>query len=126
MQGKLSMNCVNIKVKAQLLRKTVRYKIVFELMVPSKTFLLGEYVALKGSCPVLVLTTEKYFKLFVGLNSAQKIDVQGIHMESPAGKLIKSNVDFYKNYAIKFIDPYPSLGGFGEVNCTIYYGYGTE
>ena len=85
---------------------------MFELTVPSKTFLLGEYVALKGG-PVLVLTTEKYFKLLVTLNREQKIDVQGIHMKSPAGKLIKSKVDFYKHYAIKFIDPYPNLGGFG-------------
>lgn len=84
----------------------------FLITVPSKTFLLGEYVALKGG-PAIILTTEQRFTLVVTNQISDSIKVEGINFESPAGKLIKRDVDFYRNYHIQFIDPYHSLGGFG-------------
>ena len=80
-----------------------------QISVPSKTFILGEYIALKG-LSTLILTTERYFKLIAKPGQAY---CEGIHPESPAGKLIKQDNDFYKNYNIKFIDPYQHMGGFG-------------
>lgn len=86
---------------------------IIELSVPSKTFLLGEYAVIKGR-PALVLTTDKRFKLIATRQQGQhQLRVEGIHLDSPAGKLIQSDLLFYQNYHIKFIDPYNSLGGFG-------------
>lgn len=83
-----------------------------ELAVPSKTFLLGEYVALKGG-PILVLTTEPKFKLKATFVPDHAGEVIGIHPESPAGLLFAKDKQFYRNYKLEFIDPYRGLGGFG-------------
>lgn len=86
--------------------------ISFQLSVPSKTFLLGEYVALHGG-PAMLLTTAPRFQLLAALHHLNEPDINGINLASPAGKLIQSDADFYKTYNIKFIDPYDGLGGFG-------------
>lgn len=88
----------------------------YQLSVPSKTFLLGEYVALKSG-PALVMTTEKYFQLNAvsSVHGAMTdLDVAtGIHPDSPAGKLLQTALAFYRNYSLEFVDPYQRLGGFG-------------
>jgi mevalonate kinase len=84
----------------------------FQITVPSKTFLLGEYVALKGG-PTLILSTEPRFKLIAALNPSKITEPTIMHPESPAGKLVSKYKDFYQNYTIQFIDPYRGLGGFG-------------
>ena len=81
-----------------------------ELSVPSKTFLLGEYVVIHGG-PALVLTTEPRFTLYALLQKTQRqID---IHSKSPAGKWIEQHADFYQQYHLQFNDPHQSKGGFG-------------
>lgn len=82
------------------------------ITVPSKTFLLGEYAVLKGA-PALILTTEKYFNLIVNSSNTNKLMVNGIHPDSPSGKLIKKHEFFYKNFDLKFEDPYQGMGGLG-------------
>lgn len=82
----------------------------FSLTAPSKTFLLGEYVALNEG-PALVLTTSPRFTLLAESSGEHKID--GIVLSSPAGSLLRRDISFYQNYAIEFIDPYKNLGGFG-------------
>ncbi len=82
------------------------------LTVPSKTFLLGEYVALKGG-PSLVLSTEPRFELIATKQWQENLNCPHIHPESPAGKLIKQYTKFFQNYHLQFVDPYESLGGFG-------------
>lgn len=82
----------------------------YELTVPSKTFLLGEYAVLKG-CEGIILTTKPRFKLSAAKNAHLLID--GIHSASPAGKLISKYMDFFGPYHIQFHDPHHQLGGFG-------------
>jgi mevalonate kinase len=82
----------------------------FQITTPSKTFLLGEYVALIGG-PAIILTTEPRFELIA--TTSHTPDVEGIHEKSPAGKWIQQNSDCYQPYHIQFIDPYRGLGGFG-------------
>ena len=82
------------------------------LSVPSKTFLLGEYVALKGG-PTLILTTEPNFQLIATHNPDQRIENNQMHAESPAGKLRARDASFFQNYNLQFTDPYRTLGGFG-------------
>lgn len=83
----------------------------FQISVPSKTFLLGEYAVLKGHAAIL-LATEPRFKLIAAKNPHSTFDATNIHPESPAGKLLIQD-DFYRQYEINFIDPYHGLGGFG-------------
>lgn len=85
---------------------------MISISVPSKTFLLGEYVALKGG-PALILSTELRFELIATNQEHEASKSQDIHPESPAGKLIAQNPDFYQHYHMRFIDPYQGLGGFG-------------
>lgn len=82
----------------------------FQLSVPSKTFLLGEYAVLQGG-PALVLTTAPRFTLF----AKQLVDegqLNGIHPESPAGKLVQLYPKLGK-YRFDFIDNHRGKGGFG-------------
>ncbi len=81
------------------------------LSVPSKTFLLGEYVVLEGG-PSLILTTEPRFQLTVN-KSNDDDTLFSIDPNSPAGKLLTRDFDFYRHYSLHFNDPYKSLGGFG-------------
>lgn len=83
-----------------------------ELTVPSKTFLLGEYIALKGG-PALVLSTEPSFTLIATRQPSKTLQADAIHPNSPAGKLLTKYKGFYQDYLIQFIDPYQGLGGFG-------------
>lgn len=83
-----------------------------ELTVPSKTFLLGEYVALKGG-PVIILTSESRFTLVVNPSGEHTMKVAGIHPASPAGKLLQRYPECYRDFDLTFIDPYQGLGGFG-------------
>lgn len=82
--------------------------------VPSKTFLLGEYVVLDGG-PCLILTTPPYFELSCEPSNFEELSVaaQGIHPQSPAGKWLNQHADFFKNYHLHFFDPHQGKGGFG-------------
>lgn len=77
----------------------------------SKTFMLGEYLILEGG-PAIVLNTQPVFQLWVFDNEIQTI-VDGIHPESPAGKLLTENDVKIKNKKIVFADPHSGKGGFG-------------
>lgn len=90
--------------------------------VPSKTFLLGEYVALTGG-PAIILTTEYRFNLIAKLQKATSLSTESIDQDSPAGKLIQSDTDFYKHYTLRFIDPYKGLGGFGASSAQFILSY---
>lgn len=81
--------------------------------VPAKTFLLGEYVVTKGG-PALLLGTAPRFILNVLPHTDSKQDFdKTFHPDSPAGKLIRSNMDFYRQFDLNFIDPYLGIGGLG-------------
>lgn len=79
-------------------------EITFE--IPSKTFILGEYLAINGTAS-LVLATEPSF--FVRMTD----DVRyGFHKESPAGVL--RNKLKLSQYGFSFFDPHKGRGGFGR------------
>src|SRR5687767_13724525 len=84
----------------------------FQLSAPSKTFLLGEYVVLRGG-PGIVLTTAPRFSLLAKSQIQNKIEVLGIDLRSPAGKLIQQESDFYKKFNVEFVDSLNGLGAFG-------------
>ncbi len=86
---------------------------LFSLSIPSKTFLLGEYITLVGG-PALVLNTEPRFQLQVDYQTpSKKVIVHGISTTSPAGKFIAHHAKQFKGYTLTFIDPHQTQGGFG-------------
>lgn len=86
---------------------------LFEILIPSKTFLVGEYISLRGG-PSLILCTTPCFKLIVNQNLDNVANFySGIHTDSPAGKLISRHLSFYQHYQLTFVDPYHGLGGLG-------------
>jgi mevalonate kinase len=85
----------------------------FSLTAPSKTFLLGEYVALHGG-PTLILNTFPRFELQVKtIKKQQPVICNGITKESPAGKFLLANAQQFRGYQLFFRDPHQEAGGFG-------------
>ena len=74
-------------------------------VIPSKTFLVGEYVAIAGDSAI-VLTTTPCFKVRC-LSDKKLIN---IHSQSPAGRLWR---DSKSDVGLSFEDPYQGLGGMG-------------
>lgn len=77
--------------------------------VPGKSFLAGEYLAMKGG-PSLLFTSKPRFELHTKTGTGK---VEGIHPESPAGKLIADHQGFFSQYDLKFVDPHEGRGGWG-------------
>jgi mevalonate kinase len=75
-------------------------------MIPAKTFLLGEYVAITGG-PAIVLTTTPCFELHL----SDSPGLHGIHPESPAGRWWLAHGSNEKG--LEWYDPYQGLGGMG-------------
>jgi mevalonate kinase len=76
-------------------------------LIPAKTFLLGEYVALLGGSAVIV-TTQPCFEI---RTSNLEHGLTNIHPDSPAGKWW-SSVD-REGVNLVWHDPYNGLGGLG-------------
>lgn len=77
---------------------------------PSKTFLLGEYVALEGG-PALMLGHAPLFEFaFANSKEAQSFT---FHQDSPAGAWADIHEEFFANTKIEYLDPHNGAGGFG-------------
>lgn len=85
-----------------------------QVSVPSKTFLMGEYVVLQNG-PGIVLTTAPRFQIKLTKSSSGKecCKMVGIDVQSPAGKLLGDNTKLFQGCVIEFIDEHKGLGGFG-------------
>lgn len=77
--------------------------------VPGKSFLAGEYLAMKGG-PSLLFASKPRFEMHTKKGSGK---AEGLHPDSPAGKLIAANQDFFSQYDLKFVDPHEGRGGWG-------------
>lgn len=80
------------------------------LSVAGKTFLAGEYLALHGG-PALVAATGPRFEMKIVDNKNAFVSDQ-LHADSPAGKLLQKQADFFQQYSFQMKDPYQT-GGFG-------------
>jgi mevalonate kinase len=76
-------------------------------VIPSKTFLVGEYVALDGG-PSIILTTSPCFEMLL---SAETDAVKGINSSSPAG--VWWQQQNIQNFGLEWFDPYHGMGGLG-------------
>lgn len=83
------------------------------MKLPSKTFILGEYVVLDGG-PGLILTTPPYFEVQIQATKDPEIlHTHAFHPQSPAGIWVQQHPDFFKHHHIDFFDPHHGKGGFG-------------
>lgn len=91
----------------------------YEVLVPGKTFLVGEYLALEGG-PSVVVNTSPSFRFRWTVTAAEpggsKIE-HGFHSESPAGKFLNrlnaSKLFLDHKAIIEFHDPHYGKGGLG-------------
>lgn len=81
-----------------------------KISVPSKTFLLGEYMVLENG-PCWILNTEPRFELLI--QSSGEGSFRNIHPSSPGGKWARKTKEIFQNFDLEFIDPHQGLGGFG-------------
>jgi mevalonate kinase len=82
---------------------------MISITLPSKTFLLGEYVVLEKG-PGLILNTAPRFEMrLTQPNGISEV----FHPASPAARWICQHLDFFQKFNIRFFDPHEGKGGFG-------------
>lgn len=84
---------------------------MIEIQIPSKTFLVGEYVALNEG-PALLLNTGPEFTYVIEKSKTAK-NKSIFHKDSPSGKFYSQNIDLFSKYDFTFKDPHLERGGFG-------------
>lgn len=75
-------------------------------LIPAKTFLIGEYLALHGG-PAILLNTQPCFEMSLSVNNK----LVGIDANSPAAKLWHENKNL--GIGLNWFDPYQGIGGLG-------------
>lgn len=83
--------------------------IPLRLSVPSKSFFLGEYLALTGGWSLLAATLPRFGLRVVEGSGA----VRGVASGSPAGRFIAAHSDVFSRTDIEFVDPHSGTGGWG-------------
>lgn len=83
---------------------------MIELLVPSKTFLVGEYAVLQGA-PALVAATGPCFRFRAEKTEAEWKSL--FHPDSAASRWFRQSEVLLKNWKVDFEDPHHGAGGFG-------------
>lgn len=84
----------------------------FQLSLPGKTYLLGEYLTLLGG-PALLLNSSPRFVLTIAENPDNSLFYHNFPENSLAVKFMEKYANFFRQYSLAFTDPYCGLGGFG-------------
>ena len=93
------------------------------VLIPGKTFLVGEYLALTGG-PSIVINTEPCFEFsWISEESSGPLVRHPFHSDSPAGRWLEKNSEAAQGkfddlkveatHVIQFKDPFNGRGGFG-------------
>lgn len=109
-----SKNFERLKDLYQRLRITLRGgPLSLTISIPGKTFLAGEYLALKGG-PTLVFLSQPCFEMEISKGSVSgEAGSGGIHPDSPAGLFIRKYPVDFADVVLNFRDAYQGRGGFG-------------
>jgi mevalonate kinase len=78
--------------------------LIFE--IPSKTFVIGEYLAINGTASLLMSTEPSFVVKII------EDPLHGYHPDSPAG-VLRRQLKLDK-VGFRFLDPHQGLGGFGR------------
>ncbi len=84
---------------------------MIKIKIPSKTFLVGEYVALNEG-PALLLNTGPEF-CYTITDSVTDENSFTPHANSPTGIFFLENSELFSKYSFEFNDPHREQGGFG-------------
>jgi len=96
---------------------------MIQIAFPSKTFLLGEYLALLGE-PCLMITSEPYFEFTAKAQSTiLRCSQDGIPPHSPTYRFILDHCDFFQDYQLSFHDPHQGAGGLGASSAQFLSAY---
>ena len=87
---------------------------------PSKTFLLGEYLALDGGLSVL-FNTSPYFEFNIDIHGQGL--VTDVHRMSPAGQFMRDYSHNFQRLNAEFIDPHLGKGGLGASSSQFLFVY---
>lgn len=90
------------------------------LSAPSKTFLIGEYLALAGG-PCLLVNTAPRFVCEVETDGLGVC--HGIHPNSPAGRWMREHKDQFSRFDVDFKDLHEGRGGFGASSSQFLFVY---
>lgn len=84
------------------------------LTAPSKTFIIGEYLATQGGTAMIAATLPR-FELHVETRNDSKAQGiwKGIAATSPAGRLLERHAEELGQFDITFSDPHNGQGGLG-------------
>lgn len=82
------------------------------MKIPSKTYLLGEYIVL-DSGPCLILNTPPCFTVNIHFTQKGQVPKPSFHPQSSAGLWLQKNAHFFVHAQIDFFDPHQGKGGFG-------------
>lgn len=91
-----------------------------QFSIPSKTFIVGEYLALEGA-PAIVLATAPRFHVVI--EKPGEGLCEGIHRLSPTGTLIREQSSVFQKINFKFLDAHQGQGGFGASGAQFLAGY---
>ena len=80
----------------------------YDIQIPAKTFIIGEYLALKGG-PSLIASTGPGFNISFKVGKKGTV---GVHPESPAGRFFYQKMPDIYEYT--FEDAIKNVGGFGR------------
>ena len=83
------------------------------LTIPSKTFVVGEYLALNGGPALLMMHTPCFeFQLFF-TKTKRSFKNNLFHKQSPAAKFLNQHLPHLVGCSMKFTDPHRVKGGYG-------------
>jgi len=90
------------------------------MSLPSKTFVIGEYAALRGG-PALIANTSPRFRMVFDVRGESQVG--HIHPSSPAGLWIRAHREDFVGVTAEFFDPHESRGGFGASSAQFDFCY---
>jgi len=85
----------------------------FTLTIPSKTFLLGEYLALEGGPALVANTTPRFALEVLPTTEGAQATTTGLASLGPAAKWLQANQAVFAKSQLSFNDPHQGQGGLG-------------
>ena len=85
----------------------------FTLIIPSKTYILGEYVALHGGPAILLSATPAFRVTLMQTMSSYPFKIPPFHPNSTAYRWLAQHQQLLQGWSMEFYDPHQGQGGFG-------------
>ena len=95
----------------------------WQIVIPSKTFVIGEYLALQGQT-ALLLISPPFFKVNIHYKANQATPIlPQCHPNSPASCLLSKQLQALNGWQLELNDPHQAQGGFGASSALFVASY---